>query len=71
MLEEVEHDVQADGRVIGQVWNRHGFWSGKAQDETHHNLESRKEGSPWKTQKSGLPDRRNPAAPWVGSMISP
>ena len=43
MLEEVEHDVQADGRVIGQVWNRHGFWSAKAQGETHHNLESREE----------------------------
>ena len=43
MLEEVEYDVQADGRVIGQVWNRHGFWSAKAQGETHHNLESREE----------------------------
>ena len=38
-----QYDVLADGRVIGQVWNWHGSWSAKSQDETFHNLKSRKE----------------------------
>ncbi len=38
-----EYDVVVDEQVIGQVWNWHGTWSAKADDETYHNLKSRKE----------------------------
>ncbi len=38
-----EYDVVVGGEIIGRVWNWHGSWSAKAQDESHHNLKSRKE----------------------------
>ncbi len=38
-----EYEVVADGQVIGRVWNWHGSWSAKVDDETYHGLKSRKE----------------------------
>ena len=38
-----QYEVIVNEQVIGQVWNWHGTWSAKADDETYHGFKSRKE----------------------------